>query len=224
MKRMIIYILMFILLISGCSKKEELVCEQGTLVDGVCEIVESVDAKILCPSGYTFNKEKGKCANTMTIAAKTVNTCSKGYVIGNEKWCVSEKKYDMIVTRVCESDRIKEGDTLSSTYVAKSNLCYEKICVEKSEDGKECLKYEEKNIPYKTKKTCPEKGMSKWEGYCRRLSWMYIETSCEIGELVKDKCVIENLTDANISCEEGYGLTEDYKCQKVTYGEPIKTE
>ena len=221
MKNKLLYIVMFMLLICGCEDKKELVCEQGTLVDGVCEIVEVADATILCPSGYTFNQEKGKCSSTMTIAAKTVNTCSKGYVIGNEKWCVSEKKYDMIVTRVCESDNIKEGDTLSSTYIAPSNLCYEKLCVEKNEDGTECLKYEEKTIPYKTVKTCPEKGMSKWEGYCRKLSWLYVDTSCEVGELVKDKCVIENLTDASISCEEGYSLTEDYKCQKFKYVEAI---
>ncbi len=225
MKNIKIYLLIIIsLILVGCGK-EVLVCEQGELKDGVCEVVELKDANILCPSGYTFNAEKGKCVSTMTIAAKTVNKCSKGYVIGNEKWCISEKKYEMVINRVCESDRIKEGDTLSSTYIAKSNLCFEKICVEKSEDGKECLKYEENNIPYTTKKTCPEKGMSKWEGYCRKIAWMYIDTSCEVGELVGNKCVIENLTDASISCEEGYGLTEDYKCQKISYQEPImKTE
>lgn len=219
----IIYMLVLILFVTACkdNKKQELVCEQGELVDGACKIVEVVDANIVCPTGYTFNPEKGKCVSTMKIAAKTVNTCSKGYVIGNEKWCISEKKYDLIVTRVCESDNIKEGDTLSSTYIAKSNLCYEKLCVEKSEDGKECLKYEEKSIPYKTKKTCPEKGMSKWEGACRKLSWLYIDTSCEVGELVGDKCVIENLTDASISCNEGYVITDDFKCQKTSYVEAV---
>ena len=40
--------------------------------------------------------------------------------------------------------------------------------------------------------------------------------------LVEDKCIIENLTDASINCEEGYTLTSDYKCQKITYHEPIK--
>ena len=224
MKKRIIILFILSIFLTSCGKKTEYICDQGELVDGICKVTEIVDAKILCPTGYSFNKEKGKCANTMTIAAKTVNKCSKGYVIGNEKWCISEKKYDLVVTRTCESDRIKEGDTLSSTYIAKSNLCYEKICIEKSEDGKECLKYEEKNIPYKTKKTCPEKGMSKWEGYCRKVSWMYIDTSCEVGELVKDKCVIENLTDASISCEEGYSLREDYKCQKISYKEPIKKD
>ena len=223
MKSIKIYILMImVLLLIGCGKNEEILCEQGILEDGICKVEELKEANILCPTGYTFNLEKGKCVSTMTIAAKTVNKCSKGYVIGNEKWCISEKKYDMEYNRVCESDRIKEGDTLSSTYIAKSNLCYEKICIEKSEDGKECLKYEEKNIPYKVKKICPEKGMTKWEGYCRKIAWMYIDTSCEVGELVGDKCIIENLTDASINCEEGYTLTSDYKCQKITYHEPIK--
>jgi len=220
-KIFIIFIIGFIIL--GCGEVK-LSCVNGELVDGVCKIVDLKDANIVCPSGYKFNHEKGKCVSSMSIAAKTVNKCSKGYVIGNEKWCISEKEYDIIIDRVCESDRIKEGDTLSSTYIAPSNLCYEKICVEKNEDGTECLKYEEKNIAYKTKKSCPEKGMTMWEGYCRKIAWMYIDTSCEVGELVGNKCVIENLSDASISCEEGYSLVENYKCQKVSYAEPIKTE
>ena len=209
------------LFVSACGKKQELICEQGTLIDDTCEIIETKDANILCPSGYTFNQEKGKCVSTMTLAAKTVNKCSKGYVIGNEKWCISEKKYDIVITRVCESNNIKDGDTLSSAYVAKSGLCYEKICTEKSADGTECLNYTEKSIPYKTKRKCPEKGMSIWEDYCRKVSWMNITTSCEVGELVKDKCVIENLVDASISCEEGYSLTEDYQCAKQRYEHAI---
>ena len=219
-KRILILLLIMMVLVS--CKNIEYKCEQGELVNGVCKYVEYKDADILCPTNYTFDYEKGKCVSTMTIAAKTVNKCSKGYVIGNEKWCISEKKYDMIVTKVCESDNIKEGDTLSTTYIAPSNLCYEKICVEKNEDGTECLKYEEKNISYKIKKECPEKGMTKWDGYCRKIAWMYVDTSCEVGELVEDKCVIENLTDASISCEDGYTLNDDFKCQKVIYSEPIK--
>lgn len=221
MKKRMLYLLIFTFILCGCEEEKEFFCEQGTLINGVCEVVEEVDANILCPSGYTFNKEKGKCSNTMTIAAKTVNKCSKGYVIGNEKWCISEKKYDLIINRVCESDNIKEGDTLSSAYVAPSGLCIEKICVQKSEDGKECLKYEEKNIDYKTKRSCPESSMRIWEGYCRKVSWMNITTSCEVGELVKDKCVIENVVDASISCEEGYYLTDDLKCQKTNKFEPV---
>ena len=64
--------------------------------------------------------------------------------------------------------------------------------------------------------------MSKWEGYCRKLAWLKVDTSCEVGVLEGDKCIIENLTDASISCEEGYTLSDDYKCQKITYTEPIK--
>ena len=63
--------------------------------------------------------------------------------------------------------------------------------------------------------------MSIWEGYCRKISWMYIDTSCEVGELVGDKCVIENLTEASISCEDGFEITEDYQCKKITYQDSI---
>lgn len=210
------------LFLVSCGKKTEYYCDKGEMVDGVCEVTELVDAKIVCPTGYTFNLEKGKCVYTMKIAAKTVNKCSKGYVIGNEKWCISEKKYDIILTHSCESKKIKEGDTLSSTYIDKANQCIEKICVEKSQDGKECKKYQEKSIAYTSKRSCPESSMRIWENYCRKVSWMYIDTSCEVGVLEGDKCLIENLSDANISCDEGYTLRDDYKCQKITYKEPIE--
>ena len=218
MKKKIISLILFSLILVGCNNTE-LTCQRGELVDGVCKVVDVVDATINCPTGYEFNKEKGKCANTMKIAAKTVNTCSKGYVIGKEKWCVSEKKYNMVETTSCVSNRIKEGDTLSSTYISKANMCFEKICVEKSEDGQTCLKYDEKQIKYTVTKACPS-GTKKWDGSCRKISWMYIDTSCAVGELDGDKCIIENLTDASITCSEGYKLTEDYKCEKIIYEEP----
>ena len=220
-KKRIITLIALSLLTVGCSKNE-FMCETGELVDDVCKNVTIKEANIQCPTNYTFDLEKGKCVSTMKIAAKTVNTCSKGYVIGNENWCISEKKYDMIEERTCVAKNIPEGDTLSSVYVAPSNLCMEKICVEKNEDGTECLSFEEKSIPYTIKKVCPESGMSKWEGYCRKLAWLKVDTSCEVGVLEGDKCIIENLTDASISCEEGYTLSDDYKCQKITYTEPIK--
>ena len=217
----IIVLLVCCFLLTSCIGKK-LVCEQGELVDGVCKEVLLNDALIQCPTNYEFDEERGKCVSTMTIAAKTVNTCSKGYVIGNENWCISEKKYDMIEKRTCEPKNIQEGDTLSSVYVAPSNLCMEKICIEKNAAGTECLTYEEKSIPYTIKKECPEEGMSKWEGYCRKLSWLKIDTSCEGGTLDGDKCIIENLTDASISCEDEYKLIDGYKCQKVVYTEATK--
>ena len=217
--RKIVLLFVLVLLVVGCKGKE-FTCEKGELVKDVCKVVEVVDADIKCPTNYEFNAEKGKCVNTMKIAAKTVNTCSKGYVIGNEKWCISEKKYDMIEKRSCVAKNIKEGDTLSSVYVAPNNLCMEKICVEKNEDGTECLNFQEKAIPYTIKKECPQSGMTKWEGYCRKISWLYVDTSCEIGELDGKNCIIENLTDASVSSKEGYKVTEDFKCQKVTYVEP----
>ena len=63
-------ILLFVLtlLITGCTKTE-FVCQKGELVDGVCKIVDVVDAEIKCPTSYEFDKEKGKCVNTMKIAA-----------------------------------------------------------------------------------------------------------------------------------------------------------
>lgn len=216
----VITLLICLLILTACGK-ENLTCKKGELVDGVCKSVELADATVTCPSGYTFNKETSKCTNTMKIAAKTVNKCAAGYVIGNEKWCVSETQYDLIETRECISSRIQEGDTLSSTYIAPSNYCYEKICIEKNADGTECLKYEENKINYTKTKACPS-GMRKWDGFCRKISWMKVETSCEVGVLEKDMCIIENNIDPSISCKDGYKLIDGNKCQKVIYEEAVK--
>ena len=50
-------ILLFVLtlLITGCTKTE-FVCQKGELVDGVCKIVDVVDAEIKCPTSYEFDK------------------------------------------------------------------------------------------------------------------------------------------------------------------------
>ena len=215
-KSRLLVVIVLCLLLIGCGEKQ-FYCEKGELIDNKCKVVDKKDANIVCPNGYTFNKEKGKCVYQMTIAAKTVNTCSKGYRIGNEKWCFSEEKYDMVLEKSCESSKIKEGDTLSSTYVSESGLCYEKICTEKSEDGKTCLKYEENNIQFKVTKKCPKSNMIKLDGYCHKIAWLYIDKSCEVGELVGDKCVIEQLSDASASCDSGYSLVDGFMCQKIYY-------
>ena len=220
-KNRLLILIIICLILVGCKEKEY-TCIEGEYLDGICKIVELKEASITCPTGYEFDVEKGKCLSTMTIAAKTVNKCAKGYQMGNENWCISKEKYDIIETQVCESSKIKENDKLSTTYMTESNKCIEKICIKKSKDGKECLKYEENEIPIKTKKTCPEKGMSRWEGYCRKLSWLNITKSCEIGTLKGDKCIIENLVDASIICDEGFELLDGYKCQKTTYVEAVE--
>ena len=68
MKR-IILLFISILFITGCNKEEkQLVCEKGNLINGKCEIVESIDVSLKCREGYTLNEETKKCENTITIA------------------------------------------------------------------------------------------------------------------------------------------------------------
>ena len=48
--------------------------------------------------------------------------------------------------------------------------------------------------------------------------FVYFKLTRECGN---DILIVENLTDASISCEEGYGLTEDYQCKKTIYQDPV---
>ena len=117
MKR-IILLFISILFITGCTKEEkQLVCEKGNLINGKCEIVESIDVSLKCREGYTLNEETKKCENTITIAAKQVSKCPDGYFIGSDLWCFSEKEYPKEVKLNCTSPNIKDDDLFSTTYV-----------------------------------------------------------------------------------------------------------
>lgn len=205
-------------LLTGCSLNN-LKCEEGELDGDKCKIVEEVDATLVCKSGYTYDEEKDKCYNTLTIDAKKVSICPNGYEIGNDVWCYSEKVYDKETVKECISDKIKEDDTLSSTY-EKDNTCYEKICIEKSSDGKTCLSYQENKIAYQKDVVCP-KGTISVDGECRKKQWMTKKVSCEIGEMVDNKCVIIDEIDREYTCEDGYSLNDKTKkCEKINYVEP----
>lgn len=216
MKRL--FILFFILFLTSCSSNN-LSCSKGELVDGKCKIVEEVDAKLTCRTGYTYEEEKDKCVNSLTIDAKKVSICPNGYEIGNDVWCYSEKVYDKETIKECVSDKIKDGDTLSSTY-EKNNACYEKICTKKSEDGKTCLEFSENKIDYKESTECP-KGTSSIKGECRKKQWMTKKMSCEIGEMIDNKCIINDEIDREYVCDDGYSLNnKTNKCEKITYVDP----
>lgn len=159
----------FFLFLCSCSSKE-LTCEEGTYEEGKCKIVEEIEPVSVCTTGYTYNEETKKCENTLTIDAKTISICPSGYEIGNDTWCYSEKVYEQVTTKSCVSSRIKEGDTLSSTY-EKNGECYEKICVSESEDGKTCQTFEENKISYTETTECPS-GTSSIKGECRKKQWM----------------------------------------------------
>lgn len=214
MKRILLLILL--LLLCGCSK--ELSCSEGVLEDGKCKIVEEVEAKLACKTGYTYDSAKDKCTNTLTIDAKQVSICPNGYEIGNDVWCYSEKVYDKETVKSCVSDKIKKDDKLSSTY-EKDNTCYEKICTEKSEDGKSCITFQENKIEYKEEVICP-KGTISVKGECRKKQWMNKKLSCEIGEMVDKKCIITDEVDREYTCPSDYKLNEKTKkCEKIRYVE-----
>lgn len=206
---------LFLLLLCSCSSKE-LSCEKGVLEEGKCKIVEEMDPELVCTTGYTLNEETKKCENTLTIDAKTISICPNGFEIGNDTWCYSEKVYEQVTTKACVSSRIEEGDTLSSTY-EKNGECYEKICVKSAEDGKTCQSFEEKKISYTETTECPS-GTSSIKGECRKKQWMIKKVSCEMGEMVGKKCVIQDEKELEPVCASNYALdTENNKCILVTY-------
>ena len=216
MRKLLFILIMFLL--TGCSS-QNMKCDEGVLEDGKCKIVEEIEAKLTCREGYTYDEEKDKCVNTLTIDAKKVSICPNGYEIGNDVWCYSEKVYEKENVKECVSDNIKEDDKLSSTY-EKDNACYEKICTEKSEDGKTCLTYQENKIDYKEDTVCP-KGTISVDGQCRKKQWMTKKVSCEIGEMVDNKCVITDEIDREYICDDGFSLNEKTKkCEKVKIVNP----
>ncbi len=211
-----ILILILLLLLTGCEKNEELKCENGTLEGDKCRVVETVEAIKECDSGYTYDKKTGKCNNSITIAAKQVSTCPKGYKIGNDNWCFSEETFLMEAKRTCVSDNIKDDDKFSSVY-EKDAKCMEKICKKVSKDGKKCETFEEKQIPYKEEDVCPFDNMKKDDGICRKKRWMTKDFSCEIGELVEKKCIITDTLAPRLSCDKDFSLTKDGMCEKITF-------
>ncbi len=216
MKKVFLLVLLTLLL-SGCGKKT-LECPTGTLVDGVCKVVEYSDVVFGCKDGFNFNEETKKCENIMVIDAKKVSKCPEGYEIWNNYWCYGPDEFEIVKKKECISKNISDDDKLSTTY-EKDNKCFEKICTKPSEDGKTCEEFKEKQIKYTTKDTCPEKNMIIREGVCRKKAWYTSKYSCEIGELDGTKCTIKTEEEVNYSCVGGYNLTDDKKCEKVTYKE-----
>ena len=221
MKR-IILLFIFILFITGCNKEEkQLVCEKGNLINGKCEIVESIDVSLKCREGYTLNEETKKCENTITIAAKQVSKCPDGYFIGSDLWCFSEKEYPKEVKLNCTSPNIKDDDLFSTTYV-KDNVCYEKLCITISEDGTSCTEFKETVLDAKVEESCPD-GTKNDDGICRKKYWMDRKYSCELGEMVGKECIIKDEIEQDAYCDNNeYKLNEEKNsCEKKVYETPI---
>lgn len=222
MKRILILICC-IFLLTGCGseKQTELFCDKGELENNKCKIVETMDVSLNCREGYVFNEETSKCENTITIAAKKVSNCPNGYFIGSDNWCLSEKEYAKEVKLNCESKNISDDDQFSTTYVTDDNVCVEKLCTKVSEDGESCEEFKETELKAKVEESCPS-GTKNDDGVCRKKYWMSKEYSCELGEKVGNKCVINDSIDMDSYCEdEEYKLNDDKNlCEKITYVEP----
>lgn len=222
MKKIIILICLGIMLTSCGEEEKELVCENGTLENGKCKIVEKMDVVKKCREGYKLNEKNGKCENTITIAAKKVSKCPKGYFIGSDNWCLSDKEYEKELKINCESKNIADDDKFSTTYVTSDNKCIEKLCVKVAEDGKSCIEFKESELKAVKEESCPE-GTKNDKGICRKKYWMDKKFSCELGEKVGNNCVIKDSIDMDVYCEnKDYKLTEDKSsCEKITYVNPV---
>lgn len=222
----VLSLLIIMLMVTSCKEKEyELYCENGELENNKCVVITEMEVKEKCRDGYTFNEENGKCENTIKIAAKQVSKCPKGYYIGSDYWCFSETLYEKEVRFNCQSPNIVDDDLFSSTYVTGDNKCIEKLCVTVSEDGSTCEEFKETEIPAAVEKSCPS-GMKTDGSFCRKKYWMDRSYSCELGNLVGKECVIFDVIDMDLYCEDdSYKINEDgSKCEKVSYENPKEKE
>lgn len=227
MKRIIILSCLLIL-VTGCETQEkqmELYCENGTLENDKCKIIETMDIDKKCREGYIFNKKNNKCENTITIAAKKVSKCPDGYFIGSDNWCFSEKEYEKELKINCESKNIKDDDQFSTTYVTKDNVCVEKMCVKVSEDGKKCEEFKETELKAKKEESCPE-GTKNDDGVCRKKYWMGKQYSCELGEKKGNNCIINDSIDMEPYCKDSnFKLNEDKTlCERINYVDALERE
>ncbi len=219
MKRIIVLIsFLFILTSCGKEKQYELVCDEGTLENDKCMIVQTKEVSKQCREGYTLNEENNKCENTITLDAKKVSECPNGYFIGSDNWCLSEKEYEKELKINCESKNIKDDDQFSTTYVTDAGVCVEKLCVKVAEDGSSCLEFKESILEAKKEESCPD-GTKNDRGVCRKKYWMGKDYSCELGELVDKKCVISDIIEMDSYCEDSkYKLNEEKQvCEKIIY-------
>lgn len=217
-----------VLLLTGCNvsnsnKDVKLYCDEGNLVNGRCQIIETMQPIVKCRGGYTFNEKNGKCENSITIAAKKVSECPDGYYIGSDNWCLSDEVFPKEKLIVCSSPNIVEGDAFSSTYTTDAGACIEKLCVKVSEDGTSCLEFKETQLVAVTKLTCPS-WTKEVDGECKKKYWMNKEYSCELGEMVGNNCVIKDSVDMEPHCEEkNYRLNKDKGvCEKIIYRNPTE--
>ncbi len=155
MKKTILLIILCFLLCS-CSKNElenkepvkkvEYYCENGTLVENRCKIVEQVKAIVDCPDGFPFNEELKTCAKIVAIPAPGKYTCIEGYKLKGGK-CISEISYDKIDGKCPADKKLYNGECKDIKY-----RVYEYYCPEGTLNKDKCEFPDEK----KTEISCPE--------------------------------------------------------------------
>lgn len=75
MKRLILVTFSFLLLLSGCGKKEQ--CARGTLQDGMCVYIESSEPTVTCDG--ELSADKTECLAEVEELASTKRTCPNGF-------------------------------------------------------------------------------------------------------------------------------------------------
>lgn len=209
-----IIILLLICLLTSCGNK--LSCEKGTLEGEKCKIVLSESPIMACPGGYELNKETNKCENKLIIDAQPNYICPYTYENGGDR-CISIVAYDKEEKKECVTT--KEG----AEAIEKDDVCYEKTCTTKAEDGT-CLEYIETPIDYKVTKVCPE-GTNIAFGECHKITVQKTEYECKLGTYDKEnkKCIILDEVDIEPSCKDGYiYYKEENTCEKIIYENAYK--
>ncbi len=209
-----IIILLLICLLTSCGNK--LSCENGTLEGKKCKIVLDETPQMVCPNGYNLNEETNKCENILVIDARPEYICPDGFTDGGDR-CISIESYDKVEKKECLTDK-EEAEAFE-----KDNVCYEKVCITKAEDGS-CTEYSETPIDYKVSMVCPdETGIA--FGECHKIVWQNKDYNCKLGTYDKKnkKCVIVDEKDLEPKCKDDYTYyKEDNICEKIYYENAYK--
>ena len=190
------------------SKKKEKTpyCEEGTLIDGKCEILLTKEATYSCEDGY--NLEDNTCVKIEKVDAKSSKTCNSGYTLSGNT-CISTQSYTKETKQECripaEYEKYKDYD--AKVKVVNGECQYSQCS---KYDHGECVAGFMIPVPFTTISTCPS-GTSEINGLCKKTANPTITYSCSEGTLEGTKCNVTVKSDIIISCEDGYDFNEETK-------------
>ncbi len=141
----LITLISFCFILCGCEHKEEVpkqtkrveivketYCDRGTLVEGKCQVLETMQPQVECPEGFPYHEETRRCENVISIPAVGQYVCKEGYKLASGK-CISEKNFDKVDGKCPEGTNTYNGECKEIKY-----RDYEYYCPSGTLNGKKC--------------------------------------------------------------------------------------